>query len=171
MSAVYSGGLVYEYSQEDSNYGLVDIKNGQVSERPDFATLKGAFAKTPIPSGDGGYKSSGSASQCPTKSSTWNVTMSADQLPAYPSDAKELLQKGAGTGPGLQGGGSQDAGSATPSYAGAADGAVTTGGTTAGSATPSKGAAASFRPNFSMAPFACGAVLLVGSLLGGALVL
>jgi hypothetical protein len=171
MNAVYSGGLVYEYSQEDSNYGLVDIKDGKVSERPDFGTLKSAFAKTPIPSGDGGYKSSGSASQCPTKSSTWNVTMSADQLPAYPSDAKELLQKGAGTGPGLQGGGSQDAGSATPSYAGAADGAVTTGGTTAGSATPSKGAAVSFRPNFSMAPFACGAVIFIGSLLGGALVL
>jgi hypothetical protein len=169
MTSVYSGGLVYEYSQEDSNYGLVNINGNSVSERTDFTTLKNAFAKTPAPSGDGGYKSSGSASECPSKSSTWNVTISADQLPSFPSGADELLKKGAGTGPGLSGSGSQDAGPATTSLAGEADGAVTSGGAAPSS---SKGAAASLRPGeFALAPLVCGAVVLISAMLGGALVL
>ncbi|KAF2028791.1 hypothetical protein EK21DRAFT_68926 [Setomelanomma holmii] len=171
MTSVYSGGLVYEYSQEDSNYGLVTISGGSVSELKDFTTLKNAFAKTPAPSGDGGYKSSGSASTCPSKSSTWNVTIAADQLPAFPSGADQLLKKGAGSGPGLTGSGSQDAGAATTSLAGAADGAVTSGGATA-AASSSKGAAASLRPGeFAMGPLVCGAVVLISAMLGGALVL
>jgi hypothetical protein len=178
MQSVYSGGLVYEYSQEKSNYGLVDLDTSdatKVSPRPDFDTLKGKFAKTPLPTGDGGYKSSGSASQCPTKSTTWNVTMSADQLPAYPSDAMSLLQKGAGKGPGLAGKGSQDNGPQSPTLSGAADGAVTSGGSTSGTgsgsgSSPSKGAASSTRAGeFSMAPVICGAIVLVSSMLGGSL--
>jgi hypothetical protein len=170
MSAVYSGGLVYEYSQEDSNYGLVKLSGGKVTEMDDFTTLKNAFSKTPIPSGDGGYKSSGKASECPTKSNTWNVTMSADQLPAFPKEAQKFLKEGSGSGPGLKGSGSQDAGPATTSLAGEADGAVTSGGASS-SGSPSKGAAASVRPEFGFAPFVCGAIVLVSSMLGGALVL
>jgi hypothetical protein len=170
MSAVYSGGLVYEYSQEDSNYGLVKLSGGKVTEMDDFTTLKNAFSKTPIPSGDGGYKSSGKASECPTKSNTWNVTMSADQLPAFPKEAQKFLKEGSGSGPGLKGSGSQDAGPATTSLAGEADGAVTSGGASS-SGSPSKGAAASVRPEFGLAPFVCGAIVLVSSMLGGALVL
>jgi hypothetical protein len=170
MSAVYSGGLVYEYSQEDSKYGLVTLSGGKVSELDDFTALKNAFSKTPIPSNDGGYKSNGKPSECPTKSNTWNVTMSADQLPAFPKDAQKFLKDGSGAGPGLKGTGSQDAGPATTSLAGEADGAVTSGSANAPSQ-PSKGAAASFRPEFGFAPFVCGAVVLVSTMLGGALVL
>jgi len=178
MSSVYSGGLVYEYSQEKSNYGLVDLDASdptKVSPRPDFNTLKGKFEKTPLPSGDGGYKTGGSASQCPSKSATWNVTMSADQLPAYPSDAMSFLQKGAGKGPGLAGKGSQDSGPQSPTLSNAADGAVTSGGSTSGTgsgsgSSPTKGAASSLRADgFSMAPVICGAIVLVSSMLGGSL--
>jgi len=173
MTGVYSGGLVYEYSQEDSNYGLVELKGNTVTERSDYQALKSAFAGTKNPTGDGGYKSSGSASNCPPKSNTWDVTMPSDQLPALPDGAKELFQKGAGSGPGLSGSGSQDAGSTSPKLASAADGAVTSGATTAsGSSTPAKGAASSVRPGqLSMAPLVCGAVVLISSLLGGVLVL
>ncbi|KAH7385984.1 Glucanosyltransferase-domain-containing protein [Pyrenochaeta sp. MPI-SDFR-AT-0127] len=169
MTGVYSGGLVYEYSQEESNYGLVEINGNSVTERSDFSALKSAFAGTKNPSGDGGYKSSGKASECPTKSNTWNVTMSTDQLPAFPEGASDLLKNGAGKGPGLSGDGSQSSGSHSTDLAGAADGAVTSGGATA---TASKGAAAALRFNeFSMAPLVCGAVVLVSSFLGGALIL
>jgi hypothetical protein len=169
MTAVYSGGLVYEYSQEESNYGLVKLENGKVTEMTDFTTLKNAFAKTPAPSGDGGYKSNGKASDCPAKSSTWNVTISANQLPAFPSKAQDYLKNGCGKGPGLKGAGSQNAGPASTELAGESDGAVTSG--SANAPTQSKGAAASLRPDFGFAPFVCGAIVLVSTLLGGALVL
>lgn len=175
MTSVYSGGLVYEYTlegqQPENAYGLVELKNGQVTELKDFATLQSAFSKTPLPSGDGGYKTNGSPSQCPSKSSTWNVTISADQLPAFPSGADEYMKNGVGKGPGLTGAGSQDSGSGNVDLAGEADGAVESGSTTPNSQ-PSKGAAASLRPaEFGMAPFVCGAIILVSSLFGGALIL
>lgn len=41
-----SGGLVYEYSQEEADYGLVVINsNGTVSLRKDFDNLQGQFNK------------------------------------------------------------------------------------------------------------------------------
>lgn len=172
MTGVYSGGLVYEYSQEDSNYGLVSLSGSTVTERADFTALKSAYAGTKNPTGDGGYKSTGSASTCPSKSSTWDVSMSSDQLPAFPSGASDYLKNGAGSGPGLSGSGSQDSGTTSVTLADAASGAVTSGATTAsGTATASKGAASSIRPGeLSLAPLVCGAVVLLSSLLGGALV-
>ncbi|KAK1913920.1 beta-glucanosyltransferase [Pyrenophora teres f. teres] len=97
MTGVYSGGLVYEYSQEDSNYGLVDLKGNSVTERDDFKALMSAFAGTKNPSGDGGYKSNGAKSQCPNKSKTWDVTMKADELPAvplaHPTSSRTVLER------------------------------------------------------------------------------
>ena len=55
MTGVYSGGLVYEYSEEGSKYGLVTIDGDDVTEGDDFTALKTAFAGTTNPSGDGGY--------------------------------------------------------------------------------------------------------------------
>jgi hypothetical protein len=50
MTGVFAGGLVYEYSQEANNYGLVDIsKNGQVKTRPDFTALVKAYNKVENP--------------------------------------------------------------------------------------------------------------------------
>jgi len=65
MTSVYSGGLVYEYSQEEADYGLVEIKDGKVDPLPDYDALKNAFSKTPVPTTDGGYKTDGKASECP----------------------------------------------------------------------------------------------------------
>lgn len=62
MTAVYSGGLVYEYSQESSNYGLVNIDGSSVSTLADFDALKTALSGTSSPQGDGGYNSTGGAS-------------------------------------------------------------------------------------------------------------
>jgi len=142
MTAVYSGGLVYEYSQEASNYGLVEITGSGVNELADFTALMAAFKKTANPSGDGGYNSTGGASGCPAQSANWNVT--SDALPAIPDGAKKFMTQGAGAGVGLTGAGSQNAGGASTGTASAGSGSVTAVATGA-SSTKSKSAASSVR--------------------------
>jgi hypothetical protein len=85
MTAVYSGGLVYEYSEEGSKYGLVQISGSTVTELPDFSALMGAFKNTSDPTDGGGYNATGGASGCPPQSQNWDV--SNDTLPAMPSGA------------------------------------------------------------------------------------
>ncbi len=165
MTSVYSGGLVYEYSQEDSNYGLVTLNGNSVSTNQDFDALKSAYQKTANPSGDGGYKTNGGASACPSKSSTWNVTMNSNQLPAMPSGASDLFKGGAGTGPGLSGSGSQTSGSPQVTLADAASGTVTNGSTTGSSSSSKTNAASSRFGEISVAAFVSGAVVLVSALL------
>lgn len=123
MTAVYSGGLVYEYVQEASKYGLVSVSGSTVTELPDFAALMAAYKATPNPSGDAGYNSTGGANGCPPKSANWQVT--GDALPAIPSGAAALFKTGAGKGAGLTGKGSQNSG-----------------GTSTGTATPGSGSVA-----------------------------
>lgn len=159
MTGVYSGGLVYEYSEEPSNYGLVVINGDTVTERPDFLALQTAFANTQDPSGDGGYNQTGGASSCPAYSPpNWNVQN--DNLPAIPAGAVKYMTQGAGTGPGLSGAGSQNAG-------GASSGTVTAG---SPSATSSSGTGKIAIPELSFAPMVCGAVIIVSTFLGVALV-
>jgi len=154
MTAVYSGGLVYEYSEEPSNFGLVQISGSEVTELPDFKTLMTAFSNTPDPSGDGGYNHTGGASACPTYSPP-NWLVKDDSLPAFPAAAEKYMTQGAGTGPGLSGPGSQDSGPATG-----------TGGT---SATSSGAAGKTVVPEFSLAPLVCGAAVLLSTLFGATL--
>ncbi|KAI0225408.1 1 3-beta-glucanosyltransferase gel4, partial [Massospora cicadina] len=45
MQDVFSGGIVYEYSQEDNSYGLVHIKNTKAELLKDYSTVKEKFAK------------------------------------------------------------------------------------------------------------------------------
>jgi len=171
MTSVYSGGLVYEYTQEEADYGLVDLKGDTVSPRPDFAALKTAFQKTPIPTGDGGYKSDGKASECPKKSNLWEVDMSDDELPAMPDGLDEYFKDGAGKGPGLTGG-SQDAGSTEQKLASAGSGAVTTGSSSGGSASAASSTAAASSLHiapFSAAPLVTGAIVLFSALVGASL--
>lgn len=121
MTAVYSGGLVYEYSQEDSKFGLVELSGDSVTETPDFTALQTAFKNTPNPQGDGKYNQTGGASGCPAKQGDdWDVEN--DMLPAIPEPAKKYMTEGAGKGPGLSGGGSQDAGTQSSTTASAGSG-------------------------------------------------
>ncbi|POS83316.1 (Trans)glycosidase [Erysiphe pulchra] len=122
MTSVYSGGLVYEYSEEGSKYGLVEIDGNTVTEKPDFKALKTAFSKTSNPTGDGGYNEAGGSNECPTKSANWNVA--DDSLPAIPTAAAAFMKKGAGKGAGLSGLGSQNAGETSPGTATPGSGAV-----------------------------------------------
>lgn len=175
MTAVYSGGLVYEYSVEgdttQQKFGLVDLSSGKPNEQPDFSALEDAFKGTPLPTGDGGYKTDGVASTCPDASKSWLV--GNDTLPAMPPKASDYFKNGAGKGEGLKGDGSQDVGQETTATATAGSGKPTTSGTAnAGGANPtsSKGAASSLRvPEVSAAPYACALVVILSTLLGATL--
>ena len=171
MTGVFSGGLVYEYSKESTDYGLVQVNDDSVTELADYKSLKDAYSKQQNPSGDGGYKSSGKASQCPRKSASWDVA--DDTLPAMPEKAKSYLQKGAGPGPGLTGPGSQEAGTPSSGDATAGSGAVTsTAASSPSASTTKKAAAANVRaPEKFTAPLIGSLVLMVSTLLGSSLLL
>ncbi|OJD34304.1 uncharacterized protein BKCO1_2400021 [Diplodia corticola] len=173
MTGVYSGGLVYEYAEEGSNYGLVKISGDSVTNKDDFDAFKSALSDTPAPSGDGGYKSDGKASECPSKSDTWDID--SDSLPAIPEPAKDYMTKGAGEAKGLSGPGSQNAGTGSTGTASAGSGEVTATATGSSSSSGSgssgsAGAAAGLRaPAFETAPLMCGLVVVASTFLGAAL--
>jgi 1,3-beta-glucanosyltransferase GAS5 len=111
MTAVFSGGLVYEWSQEPSDYGLVVLSSGNITLLPDYNNLKAEFKATPMPAGDGGYSANGVASTCPPNSTdftSWAV------LPAMPAAAQVYINNGAGQPLGYKGPTNQDAGSGVP---------------------------------------------------------
>lgn len=89
MLSVFSGGLVYQYTNETNNYGLVQlVLETNVTKLPDFYTLKLELAKTENPSGDGGYHTGGGALVCPSVDDDWEAE---DKLPLTPSAAAEFF--------------------------------------------------------------------------------
>jgi hypothetical protein len=120
MSPVFSGGLVYEYSQEPSNYGLVEISKDRksVKKLKDFDTLKEQLDDASDPSGDGKYQTGLKISDCPSKSNNWEAS---DDLPAFPKAAEKYMQNGAGKPLGdqnLMSGGSGESGSGSTTGSG-----------------------------------------------------
>lgn len=96
MSSVFSGGLVYEYSNETNNYGLVQIDSDtEVTKLQDFQNLKNEYASNPNPQGDGGYSESNEISTCPDyQKGVWEAS---NTLPEMPSAASVYFESGAGT--------------------------------------------------------------------------
>lgn len=171
MTGVYSGGLVYEYSQEGNDYGLVTISGNSVSPDADYQALMSAYQNTTNPTGDGGYNSTGGASGCPSyEAQNWLVK--DDSLPAIPVPAQKYFTQGAGTGPGLTGAGSQNSGTASSGTASAGSGQVSATSTYSGSgstSTASSAAGSLSAPPFSLAPVACATILVLSSLFGAVL--
>jgi 1,3-beta-glucanosyltransferase GAS5 len=100
MTPVYSGGIVYEYTQGENDYGIVSVKGNTVEELPEFSILKDAFKKAAAPTGDGGYSPTGHSSECPpTNTAEWVVQNNT--VPAIPKGAEKFLKEGAGKGKGL----------------------------------------------------------------------
>ncbi|EEP75440.1 glycolipid-anchored surface protein 5 [Uncinocarpus reesii 1704] len=163
MTPVYSGGLVYEYTQEPSNYGLVDLGGDKPKKLDDFDTLKKAFAGTKNPSGDGGYNSTGGANPCPKKNApNWDVD--DDALPAIPEPAKKYMKDGPGKGPGLSGKGSQNAGTKSSGTATPGSGSVTA------TSSSSQGAAAGLRIETSIAPMVCAMLVVISTMFGASFI-
>lgn len=102
MSSVFSGGLVYEYTQESNDYGLVEVSsdNLTVSELPDFANLSTQFASISLPTGDGGaHTDSLDHDSCPTLDSNWEAS---DDLPDTPKGALKYFKGAVPTGNGFE---------------------------------------------------------------------
>lgn len=113
MTSVFSGGLVYEYTQEQSNYGIVEIdKNGSITKLKDYTELKKQIGNISLPSDDGGYRTDLPQSSCPKfEKGVWEAS---DDLPSMPKDAETYIKNGAGTPKGIQNqvqGGSSSTGS------------------------------------------------------------
>lgn len=126
MTSVYSGGLMYEYSMEENNYGIVEIDGDNVSELEEFAEMASAFSENPAPTGDGGFTSTTNSVECPTTDSVWDLgEWGSSALPAIPTDALRYMSEGAGEGPGLDGPGSQNSGDGEHETAGANAGSPT----------------------------------------------
>lgn len=126
MTGVYSGGIVYQYSEESDNpgYGLVSIGGSSVSQMSDYTAYSTALASNPAPTGDGGFTSTTNTQACPSPDSEWLV--SDTLLPAIPTGAQKFMTEGAGTGPGLTGDGSQNAGGTSTGDASPGSGSATT---------------------------------------------
>jgi hypothetical protein len=165
MTSVYSGGLVYEYSEEGNNYGLGTINGNTYTENQDFQALMQAFQSTSNPPGDGGYNSTGGASGCPSYDAP-NWLVKDDSLPAIPEPAKTYFTQGAGPGPGLTGTGSQNAGTQSTGTATAGSGQVTP---TSTSGSTSSAAGHLVVPQWSFAPVVCGTVALLSGVFGATL--
>lgn len=144
MTSVYSGGLVYEWSEEadNPNFGLVNINSATaITPKTDFNNLMAMYKANPSPTGDGGYKTSGTPLECPPQSPNWNVSTSV--LPVMPVSAQYYFSNGAGKGPGLSGPGSQTSGATAqgPGVPASAASGTSTSSSSSGTATPAKSAA------------------------------
>ncbi|KAK5175693.1 1,3-beta-glucanosyltransferase [Saxophila tyrrhenica] len=148
MTGVFSGGLIYEYSNEGNGYGIVNINGNKVSFVGDqFSDFKSEMSSTSAPSGNGGYSSNNPQQECPGQSENWDTKpFTGSALPAIPSGAEKYFKNGAGKGPGLSGDGSQNApgGSSQTASANAGQPTQTYGsGSGSGSGSSSSGSASS----------------------------
>ncbi|KAJ2962220.1 hypothetical protein NQZ79_g2626 [Umbelopsis isabellina] len=85
MTGVWSGGIVYEWSQEDNNYGLVKLDaSGNVTPLPDYQNLKTQLAKvSPQGVSMNSYNPSIQPSNCPAQNANWQAS---SVLPPTPSE-------------------------------------------------------------------------------------
>ncbi|RYO95182.1 hypothetical protein DL764_007730 [Monosporascus ibericus] len=126
MTSVYSGGLMYEYSMEENEFGIVEIDGDNVRELDEFSAMASAFSEYPAPTGNGGFTSTTNSVACPTTDSVWDLgEWGPSALPAMPTDALRYMTEGAGEGPGLDGPGSQNSGDGEHETAGASAGSPT----------------------------------------------
>ena len=102
VTPVLSGGMVYEYSQETSNYGLVDINsNGSAQCRADYDVLQQQFNTLNVTALQG-LKAQNTSVTPPTCSSSLitNSTFSSNfTIPDVPPGAQDLIDNGISNAP------------------------------------------------------------------------
>jgi hypothetical protein len=108
MTAVYSGGMMYEYTVEENKYGIAKVNGNdpEVEKSPEFSNLASAFSRWPAPTGPGSPQHTTTKSvACPTRDANWDVD--PESLPILPEAAEALMENGPSDAPGLKGSGSQ----------------------------------------------------------------
>ncbi|KAI1265418.1 Glucanosyltransferase-domain-containing protein [Xylariaceae sp. FL1019] len=77
MTDVFSGGIVYQYFDDENNYGLISLDGDDVKTAADFKSLKNQLAKVTLtPTQASNYKATNTAPSCPTSDSSWLVQAS-----------------------------------------------------------------------------------------------
>ena len=165
MTSVYSGGLLYEYSMEANDYGIVNISGDNADPTNEFKMYASALSQDPAPTGNGGAASTSHGVPCPTMDSSWQVNPSL--VPQMPSEAEKFMKNGAGQGPGLDGSGSQqagDSGTATASVSGG-----TSSPTSSSSSSGDESAGVPMHGSLSTGPVLVSGAVIVFTLLGACL--
>ncbi|KAF3931923.1 hypothetical protein ABW20_dc0100811 [Dactylellina cionopaga] len=161
MTVVFSGGLVYEWTQEPNNFGLVQVSKDLKTIKPldDYNYLKDMYKKVPNPSGDGSATlTKGAASTCPSQiQGVWEADCN---LPSMPQKAETYFQNGAGAPLGLDGPTNQWSGPAPPPSGTSGAGASNT-------ATKSPNAGATTVPALNFVAIGSIASIVFAGLLGG----
>ncbi|KAJ2725471.1 hypothetical protein GGI07_001227 [Coemansia sp. Benny D115] len=87
MTGTFSGGFVYEYVQEDNEYGLVSISGNKGTKTADYDNFKKALAAVkPVGVSMSSYTPAGKQQSCPQVGSSYNW-MASSKLPPTPSNA------------------------------------------------------------------------------------
>lgn len=97
MQNVFSGGIVYEYAQEDNNYGLVNISSdGSAQVMADYYALKEQYSGLNFTTIQGIAPSTKSspAPKCSEKLITTKGFTSNFTVPALPPNASALIENG-----------------------------------------------------------------------------
>ncbi|KAL7927828.1 glycoside hydrolase family 72 protein [Trichoderma austrokoningii] len=96
MTPVFSGGFVYEYTEEDNNYGLVNITGDTLNIMGDYNRLKAQLAKIDWKSVQS-QKASGKAPAAPKCTSSLIKVKGFDSnftLPVPPPGVQKLIDNG-----------------------------------------------------------------------------
>ena len=97
MTSTFSGGLIYEYSEEPNNYGVVNLNdNGTVSILPDYNTLRKQYNSLNVAALE---KANGTATSLTPPTCAINLLAGTNfttsfNLPARPDGVDALIQNG-----------------------------------------------------------------------------
>lgn len=98
MTGVFSGGIVYEYTQEKNNYGLVSMKeDGSAQLRPDYAALEEQYSKLDFEAIQGEEVPNDSPTKAPTCSPKLITDDSFNNnftIPVPPPGAQKIIDDG-----------------------------------------------------------------------------
>jgi hypothetical protein len=97
MTPVLSGGLIYEYSEETSQFGLVNItSDGGAQLLPDFDTLQSQFNTLNVTALQG-FAAQNTSVEPPTCAASLITSSTFDSnftIPAVPPGAQDLINNG-----------------------------------------------------------------------------
>ncbi|KAI1106505.1 glycoside hydrolase family 72 protein [Jackrogersella minutella] len=102
MTGVFSGGVVYEYAQEDNNYGLAKCNDdGTVELMADYATLQSQYKKVDFSTVEAvkASKSKVTAPECKASLIKEDGFSNNFTLPAVPPGAQKIIDNGVSPAP------------------------------------------------------------------------